>query len=410
MNIENPISGENNGLRWLFVDMNSFFASCEQQRNAELRGQPIAIAPTDTEKTCVIAASYEAKKFGIKTGTPIWEARELCPHIKIVLQCPKLYVEYHHAIADAIETCIPIEAVLSVDEVACRLDKIQCHPDKAYALALDIKAAIRDRVGAYLTCSIGVASNKLLAKLASDMKKPDGLVILRPSDLPNAILHLKMDDICGIGPNMIERLKRNGIRDMAALWAADAYRLRQIWNGVVGLRFHTLLHGADLPSPINPRRSMGHQHVLAPEDRTKEKATPVMRQLLNRVAQRLRDDGFYTRRMFIEIKWTQNLGYFAEETTFKETQDTGYLLSALMRLWDKVPNFKPLRIGVTLADLKPIAAHQPDLFDKPKYPKLTQAIDELNEKYGRDTVRFGPVALAMTSKISFTRVPKLKEF
>lgn len=398
------------GLRWIFVDMNSFFASCEQQKNPELRGQPIIIAPVLTDTTCAIAASYEAKAFGIKTGTPIWEAKKLCPHLKIVQQRPHLYVEYHHKILEAIETCIPVEVILSVDEVACKLDKVQCSPEKAHALALAIKKAIRERVGVALTCSIGVASNKLMAKLASDMQKPDGLVILKPEEMPQPILHLDISDICGIGKNMDARLRANGILDMAALWAADAQHLKRIWGGVLGLRFHALLHGADLPTPINPTRSIGHQHVLAPDERTKIKSMPVIRQLLVRAAQRLRTDGFYCRRLYLEIKWVQNLGYHADECRFKETQDTHFLLTNLMRLWNESPDLKPLRIGIVLADLQPIARHQPDLFDKPKAPNLTRAMDALNARYGRDTIFYGVPKLAMTSKISFTRVPKMEEF
>jgi DNA polymerase-4 len=250
------------GLRWLFVDMNSFFASCEQQDDPGLRGQPVVVAPVLVDTTCAIAASYEAKEFGIKTGTPIYEARKRCPQIKVVQARPKIYVEHHHRICEAVESCIPIDAVMSIDEVACKLDTRQRHPEIAHALALLIKSRIRERAGAALTCSIGIAANKLLAKLASDMQKPDGLTILPPDSLPQAILHLKLQDICGIGTNMEVRLQRAGIRDVAGLWAADAQFLKRVWNGVTGLRFHALLHGVDLPSPVHPTRSMGHQHVL----------------------------------------------------------------------------------------------------------------------------------------------------
>lgn len=162
------------GLRWLFVDMNSYFASCEQHKNPEFKGQAATVAPMLVDTTCTIAASYEAKAFGIKTGAPIWEAKELCPHIRVGEARPKLYVEMHHQILEAIETRIPVEVILSIDEVACRLDRVQSEPDKARSLARDIKKAIHDKVGASLTCSVGIASNQLLAKLASDMQKPDG--------------------------------------------------------------------------------------------------------------------------------------------------------------------------------------------------------------------------------------------
>jgi DNA polymerase IV len=205
------------------------------------------------------------------------------------------------------------------------------------------------------------------------------------------------------------RLQEAGIADMAALWAADGQRLKRIWNSIVGLRLHALLHGADLPSPINPTRSIGHQHVLAPDERSKSRAAPVIRQLLVRAAQRLHTDSFYCRRLYLEIRWVQNIGYHADECRFKETQDTQYLLGQLMRLWHEVPEFKPLRIGIELGDLRPAAHHQADLFDRPKAPDLTRAVDALNSKYGKDAVYYG-ARIPMGSKIPFTRVPRMDQF
>jgi len=277
-------------------------------------------------------------------------------------------------------------------------------------LALAIKAAIRQKAGVALLCSVGIAGNKLLAKLACDMQKPDGLTVLLPESMPGAIVHLKLQDIPGIGSNMETRLNKAGITDIAQLWAADADRLRRVWGGVNGARFHASLHGVDLPSSKTTTRSMGHQHVLSPEERTMEKATPVIRQLLIRVAQRLRDDDFYCRRLRLDIKWAQDLGHHYEECRFKETQDTHFLLNSLMRLWTAAPAMKPLRIGVALADLTPKGVHQPNLFDEPEPVKLTTAIDKMNLRFGRGTISFGSSGLPMTSKIAFQRVPKLDEF
>jgi len=396
-------------LRWLFIDMNSFFASCEQQANPALRGKPIAIVPMEAETTCAIAASYEAKACGIKTGTIIKEARLLCPNLILVPAHPKLYVTCHHRFIEAIETCIPVEDVMSVDEVACRLDRTQQTPAAVRLLSQRIKTIMREIAGECLTCSIGAASNKLLAKLASDMQKPDGLTILHPDDMPRAILHLKPNDICGIGPNMNVRLQTAGLTSMADLWQADAALLRRIWGGVMGARFHALLHGIDLPSPTRPRRSMGHQHVLAPETRSLNKAVPIIRQLLSKAATRLRDESFFARRLILDIKWMGHLGYFVQETRFRETQDTRFLLQTLMTMWAKAPDLKPLRVGVTLADLVPAKAHQFDLFERPKNDNLTTALDKLNSKFGRGTIAFGNNTDYITSKIPFNRVPDMKE-
>ena len=165
-------------LRWLVLDLNSFFASCEQQEHPELRDRPLIVVQTMADTTCAIAASYPAKALGIRTGTLVHEARRLCPHLKLVQANHKLYVDYHHRILKAIDKHIPVQEVVSIDEVACRLDKLQQQPTMARKLAQEIKREIETQVGACLTSSIGISANKLLAKLASNMQKPNGLVIL----------------------------------------------------------------------------------------------------------------------------------------------------------------------------------------------------------------------------------------
>ena len=149
---------------WLFLDLNAYFASVEQQVRQELRGQPIAVIPIATKNTCCIAASYEAKAFGIKTGMSLAEAKALCPKILLVEARPKLYVEYHHRIIAAVERCVPVSSVVSIDEMACRLIGRERGLPNARVIALEVKAAIQE-VGDWLRCSIGLAPNRLLAKL-----------------------------------------------------------------------------------------------------------------------------------------------------------------------------------------------------------------------------------------------------
>jgi DNA polymerase-4 len=400
-------------LRWLVADLNSYFASCEQQENPSLRGKPVAVAPLIADTTCAIAASYAAKVFGVKTGTKISDAKRMCPELIVVQSRPKLYVEYHHRILDAIESCIPIEHVMSIDEVACRLDRTQQTPEAAARLAAEIKRATRERVGECLTISVGVANNKLLAKLASDMQKPDGLTILEPDQMPGKILHLKIDDICGVGVKMSQRLRDAGLDTIAKLWAADPRVLERVWGGVVGERFHGLLHGADLPSPPRLKRSIGHQHVLAPEQRSILKGKTTVQELLVKAALRLRQENLYARRLSVDIKWTQDRGHWIDYRTFNEAQDDLTFSRALLNIWAGVPNLKPLRVGISLSDLVPANEHQQDLFDRPQSAALTKVIDELNEKFGKGAIGFGQSASSsrrLTSKIAFQRVPDLSEF
>ena len=206
-------------LRWLYLDLNSYFASVEQQCDPALRGRPIVVAPVDSDSTSAIAASYEAKAFGIRTGTRIGEARALCRDLVVVPARHGEYVRYHHEIIAEVERHVPVTAVCSIDEVACRLLDNENSVAAVSALAVRIKAGIRANVGECLTASIGVASNRLLAKIAADMKKPDGLTILAPETRHQQLLTLKLSDIPGVGRNMERRLAAAGVVSMERLLA-----------------------------------------------------------------------------------------------------------------------------------------------------------------------------------------------
>src|SRR5579872_3543920 len=138
---------------WLFLDLNAYFASVEQQERPELRGIPVGVVPVMTDTTVLIAASYEAKAFGVKTGTGVAEAKVLCPKIRLVEARHAEYVLYHHAVVAAVDSCIPVEAVSSIDEMVCRLTGSQREIPAAVALADKIKATIAEKVGRYLKSS-----------------------------------------------------------------------------------------------------------------------------------------------------------------------------------------------------------------------------------------------------------------
>src|ERR1700749_587611 len=174
-------------LNWLFVDLNSYFASVEQEVRPELRGRPVAVVPMMADTTVCIAASYEAKAYGVKTGTVVADAKRLCPGIVFVEGRHEIYVDYHHRIIEAIETCVPVTSVQSIDEMACRLIGRERPLLAALELGRKVKARIREKVGPGLRSSVGLATSRYLAKIASDMEKPDGLVALPLDILPEAL-------------------------------------------------------------------------------------------------------------------------------------------------------------------------------------------------------------------------------
>lgn len=306
-----------NAVQWLFLDLNAFFASCEQQENPALRGKPVIVVQTLTDSAVAIAASYAAKGFGIKTGTLMREARRLCPHVVAVQANQRLYTEYHERIRAAVDTCLPVEKVCSIDEMACRLMGTERQVAVARELALKVKRALREQVGECLTCSIGIAPNMFLGKVGSDLQKPDGLTVITQDDLPGILIGLELQDIYGIGRRMEERLHRAGILTVEQLWKATPFQLRRVWGGVNGLLFRQMLHGVDIQPPSSRfSKSIGHQHVLEPELRTKKGAPDFAQHLLTKAAERLRRGDYYCRRLGVHLSWTGDLGGFWDETDF----------------------------------------------------------------------------------------------
>ena len=414
------------GLRWLYVDFNSYFASVEQQLRPELRGKPIAVVPVDTDATCAIAASYEAKAFGIKTGTPIWEAKKICPGIVCVLAQHERYVEYHHRILDEIDHHIPVTAVCSIDEVACRLMDNETSVERSTEIGRSIKRGLAKNVGEYVKCSIGIASNRYLAKIATDMQKPDGMTVLQPHDLPERLFALKLRDLVGIGHNMERRLAMAGITDMRTLLALDAKRMRKVWGGVLGERLWHQLRGVELPDEETSRRTVGHSHVMAPELRDPVKAKYVARRLTLKAASRLRRMEYYAGAFSLSAR-LENGSRLEGGIHCYRAQDSITFLHLLDKLWEalmrETRGARIKKVSITLHELVPASGVQPELFDmlpdvdmrqRDKAEKLSRALDKINHRFGRDSVLIGMLPSQGRSfsgtKIAFTRIPDIEEF
>ena len=198
----------------------------------------------------MIAANAKAKRFGVKTGIAIAEARRLCPRIALVPQRPDLYVRTQQRIVVAVLSVLPIDVICSIDEFAAVLEDRDC-PEE---IAGRIKQCVREAVGKHITCSIGCAPNRWLAKIAADFDKPDGLTVLNPRDLPDRLLNLGLEELPGVGRRMRARLERAGLSTVRDLWNSDPGRLLAAWGNVAGARFWYALHGYVYGTAMDPTR------------------------------------------------------------------------------------------------------------------------------------------------------------
>lgn len=398
---------------WLYLDMNAYFASAEQQLQPALRGKPVAVVPTMTDRTCCIAVSYEARQYGIRTGTNVGQARRQCPGLRLVAGRHEHYVELHHQIADAIETVLPIEKVWSIDEFACRLSPQHRRPEAAMRLAVEVKRAVATRVGPYLRCSVGLAPNRFLAKVAAGMKKPDGLTLITPEDLPDKLYALELSDLPGIGRNMLRRLESFGVVTVRQLCGLPSETMRGVWRGCVGDQWHRWLRGEDLPDQPTKRGSVGHSHVLPPELRTDQGARSVLVRLLHKAAARLRRLGYYAGRMELGVMHQGDDPSWSVMIKLGGVQDTPTLLRALDDAWPKRPReARPLRTWVTLHHLTPERNVSAALFaDQRQALVASRAMDAINARLGPTAVYFASMHNSRDEaplRIAFTNIPDVK--
>jgi DNA polymerase-4 len=407
----------------LYLDFDGFFASVMQQAMPHLRGRPVGVIPFETSaanSTVVIACSKEAKARGCKNVMPVPEARAICPDIILVTQRPDLFRRAHNALLNEIACEIPIETVKSIDELACTLDRGNIADP--LGLAKKIKDRIRANIGEHITCSIGFAANRLLAKIACKIDKPNGVTVWRPEDMPEPLFVLPLDTIPGVGSRMEERLKSAGIHTIRELWNAQPKHLRALWGNVNGERMWYALHGYDIHAQPTARGMFGHGRVLPPQWRDAEHAQSCSRLLLTKAARRMRRDGYYADKLSLWLD--MRAGAWYGQRNLPSVQDDQACLSGLTSLWEKArpeipPRAEIIRIGVNLSDLSSANERQLDLFlnddsARRKQEVLTRTVDGLNKKFGKRVVTLGawapPPGGYAGGKISYNRIPSAEDF
>jgi len=336
------------------------------------------------------------------------------------MQRPDLFRRAHNALLNEITCEIPIETVKSIDELSCRLDKITSADPRG--LAARIKHRIRKNIGDQITCSMGFAANRLLAKIACKVDKPNGITIWHPNDMPEALFALPLSDIPGVGSRMERRLNLANIHTIRDLYHTQPKHMRALWGNVIGERMWYALHGYDIYAMPTSRGMFGHGRVLPPGWRDAAHAQACTRLLLTKAARRMRRDGYYAGRLHLWLD-IRNGGWYGQQE-LHSVQDDQACLSALNVLWTHAkaeirPRSEIIRVGVTLYDLSPASERQLDLFlhddeERRKCETITNTIDRLNRKFGKRVVTIGawtpPAGGYAGAKIAYNRIPSAEDF
>jgi len=376
----------------LHVDMNAFFASVEQQANPELRGKPIAVVGGGG-RTVITTSSYEARAKGVKTGMAVWEGKRCCPELIVVVGDSRKYTYTSTKINEIFRDYTPEVEAFSIDESWLDVTHSLSIFGSAVTIAYLIKARIRHSFG--ITCSIGIAPNKLLAKLASDMEKPDGLTVIATENVPRILEHLPIRALCGIGRKTERQLNMINIHTCGELGRCDEGRLTRRF-GVVGRRLKEMGQGID-DSPVSifgeddEVKSVGHSRTL---DRDIDDPAEIRRfilQLSEMVGRRARRYHVSGKTVHLYVRYADFFSSWGKQTTLKNYINlSDEIYKAALGLLDGVELEQPLRlVGVSLSNLKHQTEQLPLFEDERKKLFATQAMDTLNDRFGSTAVTFG---------------------
>lgn len=382
------------------VDMNAFFVTCEMTRNKDLIGKPSAVAGDPKKRTGIIlAANYDARACGVKTAMPLNQALRLCPDLVVVPPDHRFYSEMSDKVMELLSHYSPVLEQNSIDEAWLDMTGMEEHFGDPVRAAGLIMNDIRETLG--LWCSIGIAENKFLAKMASELKKPLGITRLQGNDYKSRLWPLPVRDMYGIGKKTEAQLSEIGIRTIGELASADEAAIIRKF-GKSGKVMYDHANGIDFDT-VTPRhhedmKSIGKSVTLSEDITDIDKARQILMRLSDEISATARKNGKYGHTVQITIKYS-NFTTITRQMTISPTDISKRIFSSgcelLEKNWD---SRKPVRlIGISLSGFEVQSEIQLDLFSNltdesladDKEEKIQKAIDDIRNKFGKDKVSWG---------------------
>lgn len=393
----------------MYLDINSCFATIEQQANPFLRGVPTVVAAYTTSYGCILASSREAKKLGIKTGMRVKDGQALYPGLIVLAPDPPKYRFVHKKLKQILLRYTNEVTPKSIDEFAMEFKDYSILEYKSmWKIAEEIKLRIKEEIGEFITVSIGISTNRYLAKTAASYKKPDGLFEINRSNYKEVFRSLKLTDLCGIKKGNAGRLATVGITTVLDFYNADIQKLKTGFRSINGYYWYLRLHGYEVDDYISTRKSFGNSYALPRlvSEAGLPSLLPILTKLTEKMARRLRRKGYVAEGVHLGI-------LFRDYTYWHKGMKLPYPVFAsddfcrvIFKLFKTCPTKAGIRnLAVTCFNLQKQNFLQLDMScDVIKKENLTKALDAINEKWGDFTVssaRMGYMQDKVIDRIAF---------
>ena len=372
----------------MHIDMNAFFAAVEQQSNPALRNRPVAVTGSQ-QRTIILTCSYEARTFGVKTGMTLYEARQKCPQLQLVVANNRLYTHVSAQIIQIFQDYTPLVEVFSIDEAFLDVTGSLKIFGSVQRISYLIKSRIKARLG--ITCSVGIAPNKLLAKLASDMQKPDGLTIIAPDKISSVLEELPIGELCGIGRSTERKLNVLGIYTCGQLGRYSAPSLKGRF-GIIGERLKLMGQGIDESAVIPPEqeaevKTVGHSMTLKRDIERRDEIVQFLLQLAEMVGRRARRYGVLGKTVTLTLRYADFNTFSRQQIQVAPISQSEEVYRASLRILDSLILEQPIRLlGVRLSNLQYKERQLLLLPEERRKQQLSESLDQVNDRHGEFSV------------------------
>ena len=423
MDIKNYISEDNQNLGFnpnpafiMHLDINSCFATIEQQANPFLRGKPLVVAAYDSSGGCVIAPSIEAKKIGIRVGMRVKDAKEIFPKVFVLTPDPWKYRSVHLALRKILLSYTNNLVPKSIDEFVLNLEGYPClRENDIKNIAREIKLRIRKEIGEWMSVSVGISTNRFLAKLASSFHKPDGLDEINSSNFLRIYSGLKLTDLSGIKSRNVFRLNMMGIFSVLDFYNSPLWKLKASFRSINSYYWFLRLRGWEIDDFETKRKSYGNSYALPKPFKDLNKLSPILMKLVEKMSFRLRKANLKTQGIHLALYYRDGSFWHWGVKTSRVLFDTRDIYKEMLRLLGLSYLGKPVReISVSCLNLVKSKSSQLEFFDDVlKKEKLTESIDEINNRWGEFVVYSAKMVNTkdyVPDRIAFGGVKELEEF